>query len=218
MRGWGGGEWGREEGKGGKEREAGRGGVPKGRQAASGRAESPKQFSGVPLPVAGLLHKALECSPSQALDAQYRIAFLSPGESLADEALIFQVKLNTGWGWGGRECYLLCTASHRKLEEPSASPGLDKPTKEEPHLDSDYCQVDRLLVQLGVEKLAVSGGRCELGVCRKGSPMSSAIQGLSPLQSPGAHSFLNCQSVRQANSFYFSLAYKTNKKNDVMTH
>lgn len=30
----------------------------------------------------------------------HSIAFLSPGESLADEALIFQVKLNTGLGGG----------------------------------------------------------------------------------------------------------------------
>lgn len=64
----------------------------------------------------------------------HSIAFHSPGESLADEALIFQVKLNTGWGGAGAgKCdqgAQLVTGSQRSQVQ---APGLhkDKPTKEE---------------------------------------------------------------------------------------
>lgn len=96
---------GREEGKGGKEREAGREGASRkaGRQRL-GVLRAPNSS------VESHFQSLVSCTRPwnaalcQALDAQYRIAFLSPGESLADEALIFQVKLNTGWGWGGGEC------------------------------------------------------------------------------------------------------------------
>ena len=60
----------------------------------------------------------------------HSIAFLSPGESLADEALIFQVKLNTGLGGGG-ECDQGAQPVTGSQRNQVQAPGLDKPTKEE---------------------------------------------------------------------------------------
>lgn len=137
-----------------QEKEAGREASRRQAKAASGRAGSSKQFSEShfqswsPAKYPGV-------QPCAKLLMHSIVSHFFSGESLADRSPDFQVKLNTGWGWG--RVRPRCTASHRKLEEPSASSwSQTKPTKRL-HSDSDYCQVDRL-VPAGVEKLAEEEG------------------------------------------------------------